>query len=235
MNQSITPIPSKTNLLKRLREIGIPISEIIDVGVREKTGELIHVFPDKRHHLFEPVNSFFSDIKQNYTGIDYELYPIALSNENKEVYLVQSSIGRDGIVTHSGISNEPVSIDGCSVIVCNKLLTQRFFDLDITIKKDFLLKVDVDGQDLNVVKGFGIKLALASVVIIEATYLNLAERLDYLNKNNFQLFDITDLVYYGSGLYQCDIAFIRNDFVNNVSRPNINAEFNKDIWHPINI
>ena len=235
MKNSIAPTPNKINLLLRLREIGIPISEVVDVGVREKTGELIQVFPDRRHHLFEPVISFFSDIRKNYSEIDYKLYPIALSDETRTMYLIQSSLGKDGIVTHSAISNESVPVDGSHVIMCDKLLSQRFIDLGIAIKRDFLLKVDVDGQDINVLRGFGNEIALASVVIVEATYVNLAERLTYLNSIGFQLFDIVDLVYYGPGLYQCDIVFIRNDFVNNQSRPDINVNFNIDFWRPINL
>ncbi len=59
MSQATKPRPSKSNLLQRLKEAGVPITEIVDVGVREKTEELLKAFPEKRHHLFEPARPFF--------------------------------------------------------------------------------------------------------------------------------------------------------------------------------
>lgn len=229
MSQPVKPRPSKSNLLQRLKECGVPISEVVDVGVREKTGELIHAFPDKRHHLFEPVNTFFAKIKLNYNGLDYVLYPIALSNENREMYLIHSSLEKNGIVTHSHISNESASVDGIAITACNTILVRRFCDLDVMIERNFLLKVDVDGQDLNVLKGFDSKLSQASVVIVEAASHKFYEVFDYLHKNDFHFFDIIDKVYYGPGLYQCDIAFIRNGLINSTLRPSI-SDFVPDLW-----
>lgn len=229
MNQLIRPRPSKLNLLQRLKESGVPISEVVDVGVNEKTGELIHAFPNKRHHLFEPVNTFFPEIKKNYMGIDYVLYPMALSDENREMYLIQSSLKKNGIVTHSHIGSESASVDGLIITACETILVRRFYDLNVMIEKNFLLKVDVDGKDINVLKGFDSKLSQASVIIVEAASHKFYEVFDYVHKNGFHFFDIIDMVYYGPGLYQCDIVFIRNDLINSTLRPPI-EDFIPDLW-----
>lgn len=73
------PVPTKLSVLSRLKQ-QVPISSIIDVGVRECTSSLINVFPEKKHYLFEPVSLFFETIYENYAEVDYELFPIALSN-----------------------------------------------------------------------------------------------------------------------------------------------------------
>jgi len=170
------PIPTKLSVLSRLKE-QVPISSIIDVGVRECTSSLINVFPEKKHYLSEPVNLFFETIYENYAKVDYELFPIALSNNNSEMYLILTSLNKNGVVTHSRISNNPILVDGSEVLACQTVDVRRFCDMDISAKIDrnFLLKVDVDGVDLDVIKGFGSVLNLASVIIIEATFWSVLE------------------------------------------------------------
>lgn len=227
------PKPTKTNLLNRLKA-NIPISSVVDVGVRECTGELISSFLDKKHYLFEPVSLFFSDIERNYKKIDYELFPFALANEDSRIYLVLTALKRDGKVTHSRISAEPVEVDGSQTVACDPIEVRRFESLALakTIQPDFLLKVDVDGQDLNVVKGFGQKLGLASAVIIECTFGNAIERIGYLQTQGFSLVDIVDLVYYGPSIYQFDAVLVRNDLISAALRPPIN-DFKLDLWSPL--
>ncbi|WP_150046081.1 MULTISPECIES: FkbM family methyltransferase [Methylomonas] len=227
------PKPSKLNVLARIYN-AIPVTSIVDVGVRECTGELIQCFPSKKHYLFEPVSLFFKDIERNYSNINYQLFPIALSNESSQIYLILTSLHKDGKVTHSKISTQSVSIDGKDVVDCLPIDVKRFDALALTstIDPNFLLKVDVDGQDLNVIKGFGSKLSLASVVIIECTYLSAIERMGYLQSNGFQLIDIVDIVYYGQSLYQFDAVFVRKDMITVDLCPSISA-FKRELWQPL--
>jgi FkbM family methyltransferase len=233
MNQSVVtiPVPSKRNLLHRLKALELPISEIVDVGVREKTGELIEAFPGHLHHLFEPVNTFFPDIERNYANVPHVLYPISLSDRDETKYLSVTSLLRDGVATHSRIVDQYILVDGQEVISCAPIDVRRFDSLSSVFNTDFLLKVDVDGFDLEVLKGFGSKLELASIVVIEATYHNWLQRAGYLEQNGFQLLDIVDLVYYGDTLYQFDLAFIRRNLVSSRVRPPINL-FERPLWRP---
>lgn len=229
-----TPRPTKTNLFNRLIENALPISAIVDVGVRESTSELIACFPDKRHYLFEPVSIFFPDIEKNYSGIDYALHPIALSNINTQIFLVLKALYKDGLVTHSQISNDPVAVDGGEIVSCEPIEVRRFCDISLDIESNFLLKVDVDGQDLNVIRGFGEKLRLASAIVIECTFRTASEPIKFIEESGFQLFDIVDIVYYGPGLYQFDAVFVRNDLVHTSLRPPI-SNFDVQLWSPLSL
>jgi|SanBayMetagenome_1026888.scaffolds.fasta_scaffold01043_2 FkbM family methyltransferase len=228
------PVPTKLSVLSRLKQ-QVPISSIIDVGVRECTSSLIKVFPEKKHYLFEPANLFFETIYENYAEVDYELFPIALSNSNSEIYLILTSLNKNGVVTHSKISNHPTLVDGSEIIACETVDVRRFCDMDISarIDRNFLLKVDVDGEDLNVIKGFGSLLNSASVIIIEATIWSALERFSYIQNNGFQLYDIVDLVYYGSALYQFDFVFVRTELTKIPGfRPGF-TPFDPTVWSPL--
>jgi len=224
-----SPVPSKRSILSRLKLLGVPISEVVDVGVRESTLDLIEAFPDHFHHLFEPVATFFQDIDRNYSNVQHLLYPIALSDRDENRFLSVTSLNRDGVATHSRIVDKFIPVDGKEVIACSPIDVRRFDSLDDVFRADFLLKVDVDGFDLEVLKGCGLRLKKASVVIIEATFLDFCQRTSFLEENGFQLVDIVDMAYYGSTLYQFDLAFIRRDLVNQSIRPPIDR-FEPSLW-----
>ena len=202
------------------------------MGVRECTFELIRAFPGLHHQLFEPVSLFFDLIARNYGRIEHTLHPMALSDENSDAYIVLSALRRDGAVTHGHISSTPVEVDGQVIVECQPVPIRRFDDLDVSPADDYLLKVDVDGKDLNVLRGFGDKLESASVVMVEATHSTLLERAGYLAGRGFELFDLVDLVYYGPSLYQLDAVFLRRDLSTESVRPPI-GNFDPEKWRPL--
>lgn len=225
--------PDKDNLFKRLLACGVPISEVVDVGVRECTFELIVNFPKLKHHLFEPAKAFFPVIAENYKYIDHRLYPKALGSSNEMRYLVATALRKDGVATHSGISaTRPAVVDGREIVSAEEFRIERFDTLGIEMAMNSLLKVDVDGLDSEVLRGFGEQLKRASVVIVEAITGVAVERINLLNAAGFTLIDMVDLVYYGPSLYQLDLCFVRNDLITDTLWPDI-TRFDGALWTPI--
>ncbi len=230
---TLRQFPSKDNLLKRLLACGIPITEVVDVGVREYTRELIVNFPTLKHHLFEPAKSFFPVIAENYKSINHTLYAKALGSANEMHYLVATALKKDGVATHSAITvTRPEVVDGREIISVEEFRIERFDSLAIEMEFNSLLKVDVDGLDTEVLRGFGEQLKRASVVIVEATAELVVERSELLIAAGFSLVDIVDLVYYGPSLYQMDLCFVRNDLITHKVHPDI-AHFDSALWAPI--
>ena len=229
--QARIPSPNKASVLERLTA-HVPISAVVDVGVRDCTMELIEAFPGLKHYLFEPVTLFFDRIKANYRHIECELMPVALSDLDSQIYLVLSSLGNDGVVTHSRIVASPVPVDGLTVVSCSTVQVRRFDSLfrEREIPNNYLLKVDVDGKDLEVVRGFGDRLAEASAVVIECTFFTYLDRAAYLTSRGFSLVDIVDIIYYGESIYQFDAVFVRKDLVTSELRPSID-NFRHEIWY----
>lgn len=224
--------PSKDSFLKRIVGAGVPVSEIVDVGVREGTYELAVNFPALRHHLFEPARHWVDDIASNYRDIRHVLYAKALGSSNELRYLVSSSLKNDGVPTHSAIVNEQPRVDGRAIVAVEEFRIERFDSLKIDVAPDFLLKVDVDGLDTEVLKGFGDHLRRASVVIVEAATGFVAERAALLQAAGFALVDVVDLTYYGPSLYQLDLCFVRDELVTEKLRPDI-SRFDGALWHQI--
>jgi len=72
-----------------------------------------------------------------------------------------------------------------------------------------LLKIDVDGQELDCLHGCSGLFERVSAVVIEATPDKICETIAFLEQSNFRLFDFVDLCYCGPQLHQVDLVFVR--------------------------
>ena len=227
----LTRYSSKTLVLKNLQKCGVPISQIVDVGVSTATDEFIECFPNKKHLLFEPVEKYHQTINKNYKRINHELFGVALSNKQGAAYLIETSNWANGISTHAGISSNPKKVDGKETINCKKIKVDILDSYAEIIEKNFLLKIDVDGVDLEVLIGSEQVIKNASVVIVEANWSGFAERAKFIVDQGFVLYDIADKCFYGNVLWQCDLVFVRNDF-NKIVRKDM-SHFNYFEWHEL--
>jgi FkbM family methyltransferase len=220
--------PSKKNALTFLRESGVDVGTVIDVGTHAETLDLREVFHDKRHILFEPADEFFPAIKKNYEGMDYELAPLAVSNADGVANLRKISID-GGEISHSKIEfgDDPGLVEVPTVRLDTFLRGRD--DL-----KPYLVKIDVDGFEMPILEGIGASWADVSCVIVEATQTTFADRLNYVLGQGFQLFDIVDQCYYGGVFAQADIILVANRLWQNPRlRPWETLEFAWDHWVPI--
>ena len=195
--------PAKANLLRSLREIGVEIGTILDVGAHAQTAELRTQFPDRRHLLFEPATEFHAQLAANYAGIEHEVIGTALSD-------------RDGTGNLHKMSNDGRGISHTTLVgpgfvgVTEPVPTAR---LDTILAgrndpKPFLLKVDVDGAEMPVLAGAEGIWPDVACVIVEATVAAFAERLNLVLSKGFRLFDIVDACYYLGQLAQVDLVFL---------------------------
>ena len=205
LNRPSKRLPKKENALLGLRESGLDVGMIIDVGVKHETPELKKAFPDLKHFLFEPVEEYYELIRKNYEDLDYELVKAALSDKNGENLLAITKMGSDTI-THS-------SLDGAlgGEVTENRII--KTMTLDGFLKgrncpKPYLLKLDVDGHEMPILRGAEETLKDTSCVVIEAPLCYLPERVSYLESKGFHLWDIVDLCYYYGNLHQVDLIFL---------------------------
>lgn len=221
--------PSKANTLVRLKAAGLEIGTVIDVGAHEQTLELREAFPDIRHILFEPAEEFHDKIATHYAGMDYVLAPLAVSDVDGSGNLKKFDIDGGG-VSHSTLVN-PETTAGSSSIATVRLDT---FLKDRDDKKPYLLKIDVDGYEVPIMRGLGESAADIACMIVEATRDTFIERLNVAASLGFQLIDIIDPCYYYGVFSQADLVFI-SPAVGALPdmRPWETKEFGWDKWIPV--
>lgn len=201
--------PLKTHSFKVLKEMGIPVGTVIDVGILTSTWELISAYGDKPHILIEPIVEFEDRIRQTYDSkkVEYELIKVAASDEDGEVLMRTSSV-RDGIdITHARMSENSDQQGEYRTVPMRKLDT---IVSERSLEKPFFLKIDVDGAELKILEGAQNILPDCSVICIEAGITNIFQRADAIRRYGFQLFDLVDICYYNDRLVQMDAIFVND-------------------------
>lgn len=219
--------PTKTDSLRFLIESGLPVGTILDVGVQECTAELIACFPSAQHILFEPDTNQRETIHRNYAGIDHVLVEAAVTATSGFLHVAKDGSTGAGLAAFRPAENVPT-------------LTIPAVSLDDWIAehpvaKPYLLKVDVDGGEIEVLRGATRTLADTSCVVIEAPMHVLADRLGVLLQAGFALWDIVDLCYYHGNLSQVDLFCVSYAFRANLPdlRPWETKEFRWDAWQSL--
>jgi FkbM family methyltransferase len=205
------PLPTKRSCLERLLRCGVEIDTVVDVGVFHGTKELMDAFPRVRHLLLEPLTSVTPQIECFYAHIPHELHNVACFDRDGEAWIIGRSIDGSGVETHSCVADAPVTPGTGDVVSCRSIRRARLDSLGLTLGERVLLKVDVDGVDLEVLRGAEGILGRVQVIIVEAPMTQLLDRANYLASRGFRLHDVIDLAYYHEALSQVDLVFVREE------------------------
>lgn len=198
--------PYKTQAFDVLRKRNIPVSTVLDVGVQRGTPELMRAYPHIHHVLFEPVAEFHDGIRNNYRALQYTLVDAAVSDKDGEATLEVRKTITATEVSHSSVVTGPASGENRRTI--------RSITLDAYLernpqKKPYLLKIDVDGNEMAILSGAERTLNDASVVVIETPKSQFTQRIAYLEERGFVLFDLVEPCYYDESFWQCDAILLK--------------------------
>ena len=201
--------PLKVDSFRKLRALDEPIESIIDVGILTGTGELMSVFKDKKQYLIEPIVEFNETIRKNYEGLDHELINVAVSDADGTMNMETSTVIPGRPISHARLTDKTTGATLRQVPVrrLDTLLPEH------GVPRPFLLKIDVDGAELQILEGARGILPDANVVVIEANIRNFIERATVLQARGFELFDIVDPCYYDDRLRQFDLVFLNSAMV----------------------
>jgi FkbM family methyltransferase len=222
----VSRAPLKRQALALLRERGVPVSTVLDVGVLFGTPELVEAWPDVKHVLFEPVAEFADTIRRNYHAVDHELVSAAVSDTSGEVALETFSVIEGADISHSRMSKEA---DAAGLRRVPMVCLDDWLAASPQAEPN-LLKIDIDGHEMKVLAGAAETLKRTSVVVIEASRGQFARRLGAVQKAGFILFDLTEPCYYDGAFWQCDAIFVREDLMPAHFRRLTNEDFDGGLY-----
>ena len=204
--------PTKRQALESLIGLGVPVNSVIDVGVQSGTQALIDVFPDQPHFLIEPLAEWNSAIVETYraAGVSYDILNEAASSEPGTVTLLLKNVLPGPHASHAFmVKGDPAGSEYRRVgaTTLDDAISSR------DLPGPHILKVDVDGAELEVLKGAEETLKSCSLVMLEASVVNLIERGTIMDRHGFQLCELVDLCYYDRRFVQADMIFISKKVV----------------------
>ena len=202
---------TKDESLLNIRRLGFYPKTVIDVGAQVGTPCLYEVFPEAHHVMIEPVEenkerleALCADlpnaevIMAGATEVDTTIR-LRVSQNTRYAHKVHDSYESSGSWMVREVPG--VSLDS----LCQ----------DKNLQAPFLIKIDVDGSEIDVLKGgTGYALRFAEYVILEATTNNgqrIFDIINFMRTQGFHVYDLVDFLYRPeiNDLWQVDVAFVK--------------------------
>ena len=211
-----------SNNLLGLKSLGI--NTIIDVGANrgQFLSKYLQHFPNAIFYCFEPLFSEFQLLQNRFSLLKSKIILVncALGNqEGKIIFHHHKHSSSSSILNTTDKCSElyPQTKDQKDIEVNITKIDTYYKDILTEHNKNVLLKIDVQGFELEVLKG-GIKtLSMISACLLEINFMNLysnqtnfTEIHEMLNKNGFEYAGAMDQNFNDEGLLVfSDILFLR--------------------------
>jgi FkbM family methyltransferase len=206
---------------QHLKNLGYSPGTIIDIGVADGTFDLYAAFPGARYFLIEPLSEFVPALNWISTRYDaqYALVAAGAADEERVIRCGGTLADKHGAAVLP--TGDAAAVDGqdqrrVPVRRLDRLVAERGF------RGPFLLKIDTQGTELDVMRGAEGILPQVDVVIAEVSFFNfrrkkgqplIDEVLRYMDRQGFFPYD-----FFGGfnrpldgALGQIDIAFVKRD------------------------
>lgn len=208
---------------------------IIDIGLNKGqfTSFMNLYFKDSKIIGFEPLSEDFAIAEKalkSHNNINIYQYAIGDKKENKLINISKSS-DSSSFLPQTPLQSEIFGGTEPSLIQEEtKIRTIDSFDIDFKSSKKALLKIDVQGYELKVLRGMKNKLKEIGDIYVECSFIELYKDQclyddikSYLSEHNFFEFKRYNEHYYNNKIVQADIHFKKSFLPNDASKPEINT------------
>ena len=199
---------------------------IFDVGANRglKTTEFINLFPSASIYAFEPYLPLFEELEKRFQhNKKIHLYNIGISNEKgNSVFNVNT-----GLDTSSFLNSNKTGLNSDAQVQTIQELVLPLTTLDHVVSEEHIdriniLKMDIQGSELNALKGAE-KLLIENkidIIFTETYFIQqyIAQPLFYeiasfLLSYGYVLQDMYNPVYGKGKIAWCDVIFVRKDLI----------------------
>jgi len=193
---------------------GKNVKTFLDVGANlgNFTKACKQVFSKVKIYCFEPIPELYNKLNnlKDITSFNFGLW----SSNKSSMFNYNSS--KDAHGTSSFLEYDAENVVKDSLIKKIKVKQVRFDSLNISIERPCFVKIDVEGAEREVLRGFGNKLKEVDVIEIEYNFGNefknqtkLSEIFPLLEKYGFKRFLQKMPIYKESALGACELFFFR--------------------------
>lgn len=216
--RAATPLHRSTLLgaLRSAAALGFQPGSVIDVGAASGTFPLYDTFPQARHLLIEPLDEFRGALNEIATTLQGAVFiGTAGATEGTVAFNVHPDLNGSSLFEEK----EDSDVNGQRRVVPQSTLD--ILCVQHSMPGPFLLKVDTQGAELEVLKGAEHHvLPRTEVAVLEVSFLpfftgapEVAEVVGFLRERGLVPYDVVDQQYrpIDGALSQVDIVFVRED------------------------
>lgn len=208
---------SMTGALINLKLQGFLPGTVIDVGAQSGTAPLYDIFPESHHVMLETVAECEPALQELCRQLPSAEYHITAASDHSGSVSLWVSQSKE----YSSIA-DPEFLRRYDILTADDIRTLDAITLDDLCGANrytgpFLVKIDVDGAEIDVLKGATTLFRADSVFVIEATLNDAQPRfpriLEFLKDHDFVLHDIVDSMYRPTdkALWQVDVVMVHAD------------------------
>lgn len=143
------------------------IQNFIDIGIGEGTKDLWRKYKNKRIICIDPLEESEILTKKILKGKNYSFHKVAVGSKNKyKTLFVEKSIGRSTLlrVTNKNFEGKPIKKVKVQVKTLDSIINK------LNLKGKNGIKIDVEGYELEVLKGSTKTLKNTRFIIVEARH-----------------------------------------------------------------
>ena len=202
--------------IKEMKRRGFNPKTVIDVGAYTGgwTSKVISYFPKAKFIMCEAQpdkKTYLEKVKNKHPNqIDYHMGLLGSTEKESVPYFLMET-GSSVLEENTGYDRELTQLPMHTL--------DNIIDSD-TLQQPCFLKLDVQGYEIEVLKGAKILLSKVDIILLEVSILEynkgaplIAEILNFMDNVGFSTFDITDLKRSSDehALFQADIFFCKHD------------------------
>ena len=200
--------------LQQALQNGLKPETIIDVGAASGTPALYEVFPKAKHILIEPLKEFVPHLDSLVSKLDKAEYIIAAAGTQPGDIVI--NVHPDLVGSSIYTEEEDSNVNGVERTV--PVVEIDRFCQDKAIEGPYLIKVDTQGAELDVLMGAEKALQETEFVILEVSLFEffkggpqLFDCISFMKKRGFVVYDVFGLQYrlLDEAMSQVDIAFVK--------------------------
>lgn len=210
---------SLRGVLEQIRKVGFMPGTVIDVGaaVGSFTRSCHSVFPAARYLLLEPLEEYLPSLEKVVRDIPGVRYECAVATANGDPVAIHVHPDLVGSSLYREVEKD-TTVNGIQRDVRAVTLDRWVHDQEAV--PPYLIKIDVQGAEIDVLAGGEATLRESEVVIVEVSLFRFYEHgplcgnvIDYMKSKGFVPYDLFDLQYrpIDGALSQVDLIFVRDE------------------------
>ena len=205
---------SMSGCLRQVHQNGFNPRTVIDVGAAQGTPVLYDVFPQARYILIEPLEEYIPHLKQLVDRLDTAEYIIAAATATPGNVIINVHPDLEGSSLYQ--EDEDSDVNGVERMI--PAMTLDNICSERGTEGPYLIKIDTQGSELEVLKGAHTVLKDTEFVILEVSFFEffkggpqVYDCMSFMKNLGFVPYDIFDLQYrlLDGAMSQVDIAFVR--------------------------